>query len=156
MPRGFGQPGVRPSGCAARHRLRLREGGLPRVQGQPARHRRAALRRRVRHWSLAWRCGGVVGEGHAAAVVPAFTVTWATTTWPSCKPTQLVDGIEPSAKDFKAAGDALCEPCVKAKHHKISRGPSNTSTNNPLELVHMDVCGPFQEASLGGSMYLVL
>jgi len=67
---------------------------------------------------------------------------------------QLVDGIEPSAKDFKAAGDALCEPCVKAKHHKISRGPSNTSTNNPLELVHMDVCGPFQEASLGGSMYL--
>ena len=67
---------------------------------------------------------------------------------------QLVDGIQPSAKDFKAAGDALCEPCVKAKHHKISRGPSNTNTSNPLELVHMDVCGPFQEASLGGSRYL--
>ena len=58
---------------------------------------------------------------------------------------QLVDGIKPSANDFKAAGDALCEPCVKAKHHKISRGPSNTNTDNPLELVHMDVCGPFQE-----------
>ena len=67
---------------------------------------------------------------------------------------QLVDGIKPSANDFQAAGDALCEPCVKAKHHKISRGPSNTNTDNPMELVHMDVCGPFQEASLGGSMYL--
>ena len=43
---------------------------------------------------------------------------------------------------------------MKAKHHKISRGPSNTNTSNPLELVHMDVCGPFQEASLGGSRYL--
>ena len=67
---------------------------------------------------------------------------------------QLMDGIEPSANDFKAAGVALYEPCVKAKHHKISRGPSNSNTDNPLELVHMDVCGPFQEASLGGSMYL--
>ena len=67
---------------------------------------------------------------------------------------QLVDGIEPSASDFKEAGVPLCEPCVKAKHHKISRGPSNTNTDNPMELVHMDVCGPFQEASLGGSMYL--
>ena len=48
----------------------------------------------------------------------------------------------------------MTKPCVKAKHHKISRGPSNTNTDNPMELVHMDVCGPFQEASLGGSMYL--
>jgi hypothetical protein len=27
-------------------------------------------------------------------------------------------------------------------------------TDNPMELVHMDVCGPFQEASMGGSVYL--
>ena len=45
---------------------------------------------------------------------------------------QLVDGIKPSASDFKEAGVPLCEPCVKAKHHKISRGPSNTNTDNPL------------------------
>ena len=111
-------------------------------------------------------CGGVYVIGPSPGVAAALSAKATPQLWhrryghmgydnmAKLQADQLVDGIEPSAKDFKVAGDALCEPCVKAKHHKISRGPSNTSTNNPLELVHMDVCGPFQEASLGGSKYL--
>ena len=107
-------------------------------------------------------CGGVYVIGPSPGVAAALSAKATPQLWhrryghmgydnmAKLQADQLVDGIEPSAKDFKVAGDALCEPCVKAKHHKISRGPSNTSTNNPLELVHMDVCGPFQEASLPG------
>jgi hypothetical protein len=55
----------------------------------------------------------------------------------------LVTGINVPADDFKKAGTNVCEPCVKGKH---ARSPFSTSetgkASRPLELIHMDVCGP--------------
>jgi hypothetical protein len=67
----------------------------------------------------------------------------------------LVTGINVPADDFKAAGTNVCEPCVKGKH---ARSPFSTSetgkASRPLELVHMDVCGPVTPQSRGGANYL--
>lgn len=52
---------------------------------------------------------------------------------------KLIDGVPslPSRKHH------VCETCVLSKHHR-SRIPrlSLTSTTRPLELIHLDVCGP--------------
>ena len=66
----------------------------------------------------------------------------------------MVSGIAATAEQFKAAGEAICEPCVKAKQHKRSRASSTSDTSQPLQLLHMDVCGPLQEPSLGGNVYI--
>ena len=66
----------------------------------------------------------------------------------------MVSGISVAAAEFKTAGAGDCEPCIKAKQHKLSRPSSQSDTSRPLELVHMDVCGPLQARSLGGSAYL--
>jgi transposase InsO family protein len=66
----------------------------------------------------------------------------------------MVSGMTASAEQFKSAGDAVCEPCVKAKQHRRSRPSSGSDSTQPLQLLHMDVCGPLQEPSLGGSVYV--
>jgi hypothetical protein len=66
----------------------------------------------------------------------------------------LVKGINVKEEDFKAAAQAVCEPCAMNKQHK-QPFPSSTSSKGgaPLSLLHMDVCGPMQVPSLGGSRY---
>lgn len=63
----------------------------------------------------------------------------------------MVDGINVRPEDFMAE---LCEPCIMAKHNKAPFGHSESKTTAPLELIHMDVCGPMQTTSLGGSKYV--
>lgn len=50
----------------------------------------------------------------------------------------------------------ICECCVKGK---ITRQPfpkmSTTTTQNPLELIHTDLCGPMPTATPGGRRYLM-
>ena len=52
---------------------------------------------------------------------------------------------------------SVCRSCIEGKQHrepfpkKASRRASQS-----LELVHMDLCGPMQNASLGGSEYFML
>lgn len=48
-----------------------------------------------------------------------------------------------------------CEICIKAKHSKQPFRSSERHSDNPLELVHMDVCGPLPEKSLGGHRLFV-
>lgn len=66
----------------------------------------------------------------------------------------LVKGMNVPEGDFKAAEQEICEPCIMAKQQRLKFPMSEHESNRPLELVHMDVCGPMQEPSLGGSRYI--
>ena len=68
--------------------------------------------------------------------------------------TTMVDGIGVPAADFKAAKFEPCEPCLKGKQHRLPFPDSDTTTDRPLELLHMDLCGPMPTASLGGASYI--
>lgn len=66
---------------------------------------------------------------------------------------EMVEGVNLTAESFKEGTHEVCGPCVKAK---MTRPPFPTAEKKPtrkMELVHMDVCGPMQEPSLGGSAY---
>jgi hypothetical protein len=66
----------------------------------------------------------------------------------------MVSGINVQAQDFKAANSSVCEPCIMAKQSRAPFNPSESQSTKPLQLVHMDVCGPMPEQSLGGSNYI--
>ncbi|KAA5592484.1 transposase family protein, partial [Pseudomonas aeruginosa] len=42
------------------------------------------------------------------------------------------------------------------KQARLPFQPSSTSTQDILELIHSDVCGPMESVSIGGSRYYVL
>ncbi|GIM15146.1 hypothetical protein Vretimale_17958, partial [Volvox reticuliferus] len=66
----------------------------------------------------------------------------------------MVTGMELDRGSLAAASSRICEPCIYAKQ---SRGPFPATGHKavkPLGLVHMDVCGPMPETSLGGSRYV--
>ena len=65
----------------------------------------------------------------------------------------MVTGIGVSAEAFLAAGEAVCEPCAAGKQHRGAFSTSASSSSKPLDLLHMDVCGPMPVASLGGRRY---
>ena len=62
----------------------------------------------------------------------------------------LVKGMNVSGAKFRERIETVCEPCLFGKQTKLSRA---TRTKAPLELVHMDVCGPRPVLSTGGSKY---
>jgi len=65
----------------------------------------------------------------------------------------MVTGIDLPASAFSDANAAVCEPCVLAKHHREPFPQSDSRSTKPMQLVHMDVCGPLQATSMGGSHY---
>eukprot|EP00253_Pinus_taeda_P008514 PITA_08514 len=52
--------------------------------------------------------------------------------------------------------DSLCEGCILGKQHRESF-PSGKSIRGkaPLEIIHSDLCGPMQAASLAGNQYFL-
>ena len=64
----------------------------------------------------------------------------------------ITTGIKVSESQFNAAGQTACDFCIMAKQHKISRRSSKSDSSQ--ELLHMDMCGPLEVQSLGGSRYL--
>ena len=51
--------------------------------------------------------------------------------------------------------NSFCDACMKGKQVKSSFKPKNiVSTSRPLELFHMDLCGPMRTHSLGGKSYV--
>ena len=67
----------------------------------------------------------------------------------------MVEGISVAASKFKQQQKhGVCEPCIQAKHHRLSFPTSDTNSTKPLQLIHMDVCGPLEEPSRGGARYL--
>ena len=47
-----------------------------------------------------------------------------------------------------------CIPCIKGKHARAPFPPSGEISNVKLELVHGDLCGPMEAASIAGSRYI--
>ncbi|XP_074271663.1 uncharacterized protein LOC141595596 [Silene latifolia] len=63
----------------------------------------------------------------------------------------LVEGL-PSMK-FEI--DGVCDVCARCKHVRSSfKSKRVVSTTKPLELIHMDLCGPIRIRSRGGSLYV--
>jgi transposase InsO family protein len=65
-----------------------------------------------------------------------------------------VQGISTNKASFLKAKDELCETCIMSKQTRRSFPTSEAKSTQPLELVHMDLCGPLPEKSLGGASYL--
>jgi transposase InsO family protein len=65
----------------------------------------------------------------------------------------MVTGLSLTS-DIKAASADLCEPCAMGKIHRQPFPESQNRTVKPLELIHMDVCGPMPVTSFGGSKYI--
>jgi len=65
----------------------------------------------------------------------------------------MVDGIRVPSSQFVKAGKVLCEQCVQSKQPRAPFPTSTSESTSPLQLVHMDVCGPLPVQSLGGSRY---
>lgn len=53
------------------------------------------------------------------------------------------------------ANEEVCEPCAVAKQTRLPFQASDTKVDQPLALVHSDVCGPMKVASLGGKRCIV-
>ncbi|CAL2236277.1 unnamed protein product [Prunus armeniaca] len=64
----------------------------------------------------------------------------------------MVHGLPSLEKDF-----AVCEGCKLGKQHRDSFPAESTwRAQFPLELVHTDICGPMQIASMSGNRYFLL
>lgn len=66
----------------------------------------------------------------------------------------MVKGINIAAADFRAAADDNCSSCIIGKQKRLPFPDSETATTKPLELVHMDLCGPMATPSQGGAQYI--
>ena len=63
-----------------------------------------------------------------------------------------VEGLPPINMPNK-----LCRSCVVGKHHRTSFPKKSTfQATEPLELIHIDICGPISPPTLGGSRYFLL
>ena len=65
----------------------------------------------------------------------------------------LVKGVGVTPSAFRALKTSVCEPCIMGKQTRLPFPESESVSTEPLELVHMDVCGPMPVASKGGSRY---
>lgn len=63
----------------------------------------------------------------------------------------MVDGIKIEDCGIKEQ----CEVCLKAKQTRLPFPKSTSDSNNVLDLVHTDVCGPMQTATMSGKRYLL-
>nr|GEU59544.1 hypothetical protein [Tanacetum cinerariifolium] len=65
----------------------------------------------------------------------------------------LVDGL----LKFKYGTDHLCSVCERGKSKKFSHPPKVVLCNHSkLELLHIDLCGPMQVASINGKKYILM
>ncbi|KAG6493852.1 hypothetical protein ZIOFF_048855 [Zingiber officinale] len=52
--------------------------------------------------------------------------------------------------------DRVCEGCIYRKMHRFPFPKTAWRARSPLELVHVDICGPIRSASLGNKQYFIL
>jgi len=58
--------------------------------------------------------------------------------------------------DLSNVSVGLYDFCIKGKMARKSfKAKDAITSTRPLELIHRDVCGPMQNASIGGSKYFV-
>ena len=67
----------------------------------------------------------------------------------------MVSGISTTAEEFQAAASKEpCEACLKGKQSRLPFQQSETKTQQPLELVHMDLCGPIHVPTYDSRRYV--
>jgi hypothetical protein len=66
---------------------------------------------------------------------------------------ELDVGVKVGAGEFWAEKLEIYEPCIPAKQTTQSFPDGESETSGVLKLVHMDVCGPMEEMSKGGSRF---
>lgn len=57
---------------------------------------------------------------------------------------------------YKEQENPCCTDCLLGKQHRLPFQVSNSRANNICELMHADLCGPFEVASLGQARYFLL
>ncbi|GAQ93207.1 protein with ribonuclease H-like, integrase and retrovirus zinc finger-like domains [Klebsormidium nitens] len=64
----------------------------------------------------------------------------------------LVRGVGVKAGAFREKKTSVCEPCIMGKQTRkpFPKESDSKESTEPLELVHMDVCGPMPVTSKGG------
>jgi hypothetical protein len=68
---------------------------------------------------------------------------------------KLVEGLPVSASAFRDLKEELCEPCVVSKQSRLSFSASERISKKPLELLHMDLCGPLPMKSKRGYRHIL-
>ena len=70
---------------------------------------------------------------------------------------RLGKGTEATGISLKSSADPkdICEGCQLGKLHRSPFHSSKTRTSKPLELIHSDICGPFQIETPGKKRYFI-
>ncbi|GLI61680.1 hypothetical protein VaNZ11_004116 [Volvox africanus] len=69
----------------------------------------------------------------------------------------MVSGVRFAKEQVKGAGDAgVCEPCVMSRQRRGPFPSTGHKVDQPLALIHLDVCGPMPERTPTGSLYLTV
>ena len=71
------------------------------------------------------------------------------------KTCKLTSGIMLQPQAFKLAKDLQCDTCIRSKQSRPPFPPSSSQTSAPLELIHMDLCGPLTPKSRHGHVYFL-
>jgi hypothetical protein len=66
---------------------------------------------------------------------------------------KFVVEVKVGAGVFRMEKSEICEPCFLAKQTRQPFPDGESETSGVLELVHMDVCGPMEKRSKGGSRF---
>ena len=65
---------------------------------------------------------------------------------------KMVTGLPKLNQDHSS----ICKGCALGKNTRSPFHDSTRKTNNVLELIHLDLCGPMSVPSLGGFWYYIL
>ncbi|GLC41061.1 hypothetical protein PLESTB_000947700 [Pleodorina starrii] len=68
----------------------------------------------------------------------------------------MVQGLDLSNVQLREFEGKICEPCVVGKHCRDPFPVSDSVTERPMQLVHMDVCGPLPESVEGHKYFLTM
>jgi hypothetical protein len=66
----------------------------------------------------------------------------------------MVRGLELTTNEINQA-KSVCDACMQAKHARAPFARAEDKTTRPLELVHMDLCGPLPEPTIGKNEYFL-
>jgi transposase InsO family protein len=66
----------------------------------------------------------------------------------------MVKGISLTSDEINEAAEDTCDTCLRAKQTRHPFEEAEHKTTEVLEIVHMDLCGPMPEESLGGHKYI--
>ena len=69
---------------------------------------------------------------------------------------KLVKGMPPLPKVKGGSLVSPCEPCLQGKMHRFPFPKQvTTRASHPLELIHLDLVGPFRQTTTGGARYFL-